>query len=106
MSTPRDDPRERLEFHRPAALPGTEMMAAYESSQPWHVFHERYAFCVCHAVAAGVRLNCTLPTIADKNGWKLKQPCGGELWETGDGPDMVRECTRCGAKWSTDSKED
>lgn len=51
----RDDPRERLEFHRPAALLGTEMMAAYESSQPWHVFHERYAFCVCHAVAAGVR---------------------------------------------------
>jgi hypothetical protein len=51
-------------------------------------------------------LNCTLPTVIDRNGWKLKQPCGGELWETGDGPDMVRECTRCGAKWSTDSKED
>lgn len=51
----RDDPHERLEFFRPAALPGTEMMAAYRSSQPWHVFHERYAFCVCHAVAAGVR---------------------------------------------------
>jgi len=51
----RDDPNERLEFFRPAALPGTEMMAAHESSEPWHVFHERYAFCVCHAAAAGVR---------------------------------------------------
>jgi AraC-like DNA-binding protein len=51
----RDDPHERLEFYRPAALPGVELMAAYESSQPWHVFHERYAFCVCHSVAAGVR---------------------------------------------------
>jgi AraC-like DNA-binding protein len=51
----RDDPRERLAFFRPAALPGTELMVAHESSQPWHVFHERYAFCLCQAAAAGVR---------------------------------------------------
>lgn len=51
----RDDPRERLEFFRPAALPGAELMVAHESSQPWHVFHERYAFCLCQAAAAGVR---------------------------------------------------
>lgn len=51
----RDDPNERLAFFRPASLPGTEVMAAYQSSQPWHMFHERYAFCVCRTAASGVR---------------------------------------------------
>lgn len=51
----RDDPNERLEFFRPPALPGTEMMTAYQSGRRWHVFHERYAFCVCHSAAASVR---------------------------------------------------
>jgi AraC-like DNA-binding protein len=47
--------QERLAFVRPASLPGTELMAAYQSSRRWHVFHERYAFCVCRKAAAGVR---------------------------------------------------
>lgn len=51
----RDDPQERLAFVRPASLPGTELMAAYDSSRRWHVFHERYAFGVCCKGAAGVR---------------------------------------------------
>jgi AraC-like DNA-binding protein len=51
----RDDPNERLAFFRPTSLPGAEVMAAYQSSQPWHMFHERYAFCVCRTAAAGVR---------------------------------------------------
>ena len=51
----RKDPNERLEFFRPAALPGIEMMAVYESGRAWHVFHERYALCVCHKAAARVR---------------------------------------------------
>ena len=51
----REDPNERLAFFRPAALPGTEVMAVYGSMQPWHMFHERYAFCACSAGAAGVR---------------------------------------------------
>jgi AraC-like DNA-binding protein len=51
----RDDPNERLAFFRPASLPGAEVMAAYQSSEPWHMFHERYAFCVCRTAAAGVR---------------------------------------------------
>lgn len=46
---------ERLVFVRPSSLPGTELMAAYESSRHWHVFHERYAFCFCRSAAAGVR---------------------------------------------------
>jgi AraC-like DNA-binding protein len=50
-----DDAQERLVFVRPASLPGTELMAAYESSRRWHVFHERYAFGVCRKAAAGVR---------------------------------------------------
>jgi AraC-like DNA-binding protein len=51
----RDDPDERLSFIRPGALPGTELMIAYGSSQPWHVFHENYTFCACRAAAAGWR---------------------------------------------------
>jgi AraC-like DNA-binding protein len=46
---------ERLAFVRPASLPGTELMAVYESSRHWHVFHERYALCVFQKASAGVR---------------------------------------------------
>ena len=46
---------ERLVFVRPGSLPGTELMAGYESGRRWHVFYERYAFCVCRKIAAGVR---------------------------------------------------
>lgn len=51
----RDDPRERLTFVRPAALPGTEILAARDSLQGWHVFHERYEVCACRTAAAGWR---------------------------------------------------
>ena len=30
-------------------------MAVHGSTQPWHMFHERYAFCACSAGVAGVR---------------------------------------------------
>lgn len=46
---------ERLRFIRPASLPGTELMAVYESSRRWHAFHERYAFVVFQKAAATVR---------------------------------------------------
>lgn len=46
---------ERLAFIRPAWATGIEVLAAYESSRHWRVFHERYAFCVCRTAAAGVR---------------------------------------------------
>ena len=46
---------ERVDYFRPAAVPGTEMLAACDSSRPWRVFHERYALCSCHAAAAGWR---------------------------------------------------
>lgn len=49
------DPGERLEFFRPAALPGTEMMAVYDSGRAWRMYHERYALCVCHKAAARAR---------------------------------------------------
>jgi AraC-like DNA-binding protein len=51
----RDDPNERLVLIRPAALPGTELMAGYDCSQPFHYFHQRYAFVACASVASGVR---------------------------------------------------
>jgi hypothetical protein len=59
--------QERLAFVRPASMPGTELMAAYRSSRRWHVFHESYAFCVCHTVAAGVRYRGVEDFIYDGN---------------------------------------
>lgn len=50
-----DGAQERLQFIRPASLPGTELMAVYESSRRWHAFHERYAFAVFRKAAATVR---------------------------------------------------
>jgi AraC-like DNA-binding protein len=47
--------QERLAFARAASVSGIEVMAAYQCSRRWHVFHERYAFGVCRKVAAGVR---------------------------------------------------
>lgn len=51
----RDDLGERLEYIKSPTLLGVEMLFAYESSQPWHVFHERYAFCGCRIADAGWR---------------------------------------------------
>ncbi len=50
-----EDVQERLRFIRPGSLPGTELMAVYESSRRWHAFHERYAFAVIRKAAATVR---------------------------------------------------
>ena len=49
----RDDPCERLEYVRSNTFPGVEILAAYDSSQPWHAFHERYALCACRVADAG-----------------------------------------------------
>jgi len=57
--------QERLAFVRPVSLPGTELMAAYQSSRRWHVFHERYAFGVCRRAAAGVRYRGVEERISD-----------------------------------------
>jgi AraC-like DNA-binding protein len=50
-----DGARERLQFIRPASLPGTEVLAVYESRRRWHLFHERYAFVVACRAATTVR---------------------------------------------------
>lgn len=47
--------KERVGFFRPAWTSGVEVKAVYQSSRRWHVFHQRYAFCVCRTAAAGVR---------------------------------------------------
>lgn len=49
----RDDPGERLTFYRPDAVPGVEILSAFNSTQPWHVYHERYDFCACRTAYAG-----------------------------------------------------
>jgi AraC-like DNA-binding protein len=58
--------QERLAFVR-AALPGMEVMVAYQCSRRWHVFHERYAFCVCRKAEAGVRYRGLEEQIHDGN---------------------------------------
>src|ERR1700752_2509240 len=50
----REDPGERLSFHRTDAVPGVEVMASFNSTQPWHVFHERVAVCACSEADAGI----------------------------------------------------
>jgi AraC-like DNA-binding protein len=59
--------QERLVFIRPASVPGTELMAAYQSSRRWHVFHERYAFCACHSAAAVVRYRGVEDSVHDRD---------------------------------------
>lgn len=59
--------QERLAFVRAASLSGTEVMAAYQSSRRWHVFHERYAFCACRKTEAGVRYRGVEERIGDGN---------------------------------------
>jgi len=59
--------QERLAFVRSASVPGIELMAAYRSSRRWHIFHERYAFCVCLKVAAGARYRGVEDWIYDGN---------------------------------------
>lgn len=51
----RDDPGERLHFFRTERLPGVEVLAAYGSFQPWHVYHENYAFCACRTATSEFR---------------------------------------------------
>lgn len=55
MESPSSSRIERLVYLRPSAAPGTEILAAYDSFQPWRVFHERYAICACRTAAAGWR---------------------------------------------------
>ena len=59
--------QERLVFIRPASVPGTEVMAAYQSSRRWHVFHERYAFCAWRSAASGVRYRGVEDRVDDGN---------------------------------------
>ena len=54
-------------FIRPASVPGTEVIAAYQSSRRWHVFHERYAFCACRSAASGVRYRGVEDRVDDGN---------------------------------------
>lgn len=43
--------REHRAFFRPSTVPGTEVLVTRHSPLPSHVYHERYAVCVCHGSA-------------------------------------------------------
>jgi AraC-like DNA-binding protein len=63
----RDDPREKLAFFRSPALPGVEVMDAIDSGEPWHVYHEQYAFCACHHAATTIRYRGAMERIDDRS---------------------------------------
>ena len=63
----RDDPRERLAFYRPAALPGVEMLTAHHSTQGWHVFHERFDVCACRTAFAPWKYRGRTETFTDRS---------------------------------------
>lgn len=51
----RDDPFETIRYINLTTFPGVDILSTCESSKPWHVYHERYAFCGCRISAAGLR---------------------------------------------------
>jgi AraC-like DNA-binding protein len=63
----RDDPGERLSFHRPDAAPGVELLAARDSFEPWHVYHERYAVCAVRTAATSIRYRGKVEPVADRS---------------------------------------
>lgn len=75
---------ERVEYFRPASLPGAELLAVHDSSGAWHVFHERYALCICHRAAARVRYRGREDPLTDGS---------VAVWEPGE-----THCTTCVAK--------
>lgn len=40
---------------RSAAVPGTELLIAYDSFYPWRIYHEQYNLCACRTAAADWR---------------------------------------------------
>jgi AraC-like DNA-binding protein len=63
----RDDPREKLAFFRSPALPGVEIMDAVDSGEPWHVYHEQYAFCAVHHAATTITYRGAVERIGDRS---------------------------------------
>ena len=63
----RDDPREKLAFFRSPALPGVEILSAVDSGEPWHVYHEQYAFCAVHHAATTIRYRGAMERIDDRS---------------------------------------
>ena len=63
----REDPRERLTFYRPPATPGVEIMAAVDSFEPWHVFHEQFAVCAVNMAATNIRYRSRVEPVVDRS---------------------------------------
>jgi len=63
----RDDPGERLEFYRPAAAPGIEILKADNSFEPWHVYHEQYAICAARVAANTTRYRGKVEVFNDRS---------------------------------------
>lgn len=74
-SRPIPSGRERRAFFRPSAVPGTEVLLAHRSPFPSHIYHERYAVCVCFGFA---KRRCApasgVPPLAESESVWLLQP--------------------------------
>lgn len=65
--------REFLSYARPAALRGTELMVAKNSTRKWRVFHERYVVCVCARASADWHYRGQMRVLTD-NCYTLMEP--------------------------------
>ena len=63
----RDDPGERLEFYRPAAAPGIEILKAENSFEPWHVYHEQFAVCAVEMAATNIKYRSKVEPVVDRS---------------------------------------
>ena len=48
---------------------------------------------------------CDIIINGQVNGYTVPKKCNGDIVEQGKGPDLVKHCMGCGAKWTMDGKE-
>ena len=57
--------QERLNVIRSSALPGIEILIAYDSFHPWRIYNSTYALCACRTAATDWRYRRRVHTLQD-----------------------------------------
>lgn len=65
---------ERLEWLRPAALPGVEWLVAEQSARRWHALHENYVVCPVYDGDADYRYRGKTQSLIIGRGYMLMEP--------------------------------
>lgn len=73
-ASPDDRDRERLDWLRPATLPGVEWLVAAQSARRWHVLHENYVVCALHRADADYRYRGKIHPLMVPDGYMLMEP--------------------------------